>query len=122
MKQLFFLILSIVINSSFVKSLIITQLIGSLLIPKNNINCMKCKHFIKEIYSKTNNSIIKPLPSSIGYCKLALDINSPPMIKKYKSVEEFRSDIINDQSHIDIDKTDDNNCGVNGTFFTQLNN
>ena len=72
MKQLFFLVLALVVNSLMVNSLVVNSLainyltieslvssllVGSLLTPKNNINCIKCKHFIKEIYSKTNKII-----------------------------------------------------------------
>lgn len=81
------------------------QLMQSLLI---NNDCVNCKHFSKIIYLKSTNQMIKPLPLSIGYCKLALNINSPPTIKIYKSVEESRSNV------------DKDNCGPDGQFFTPL--
>ena len=70
-----------------------------------NKNCIYCKHYSKIIYIKSIDKIINPLPLSIGYCKLSLDINLPPTIKKYQSVEEFRSN----------KKFD--NCGTCGKFF-----
>jgi hypothetical protein len=78
------------------------QLIHSLLL---NNECTNCKHFFKTIYLKTGEQTIKPLPLSIGYCKLALDINTAPTIKLYKTVEYFRSNV------------DKDNCGPNGRFY-----
>jgi hypothetical protein len=71
-------------------------------------DCINCKHFTKIIYFKSSGITIKPLPLSIGYCKLGLDINAPPTIKIYTSVEEFRSD------------NNEDNCGSNAKFFTPL--
>lgn len=73
-----------------------------------NNECTNCKHFSKTIYLKTVNQIIKPLPLSIGYCKLALDINTEPTIKLYKTVEYFRSNV------------DKDNCGPDGKFYKKL--
>ena len=73
-----------------------------------NNDCINCKHFTKTIYLKHTNKIIKPQPLSIGYCKLGLDINSPPTIKVYLSIEEFRTN------------KDKDNCGIDGKFFKKL--
>jgi hypothetical protein len=73
-----------------------------------NHDCINCKHFCKSIYIKSSDKTIKPKPQSIGYCKLGLDINTPPNIREYKTVEEFRTDKQQD------------NCGTDGKFFRKL--
>ena len=70
-----------------------------------NHDCINCKHFCKSIYIKSAD---KPTPPSIGYCKLGLDTNTPPTVKVYMSVEEFRTN-----------KNEDN-CGTDGKFFKKL--
>lgn len=67
-----------------------------------NHDCINCKHFYKTIYLKSDD---KSTLQSIGYCKLGLDTNTPPTVKVYMPVEEFRTN-----------KNEDN-CGTDGKFF-----
>lgn len=86
--------------------LLFFPLIQSLLLM--NHDCINCKHFHKNIYLKSDDKTIKPNPQSIGYCKLGLDTNTPPTVKVYMPVEEFRTN-----------KNEDN-CGADGKFFRKL--
>lgn len=70
-----------------------------------NHDCINCKHFHKTIYLKSDD---KSTLQSIGYCKLGLDTNTPPTVKVYMPVEEFRTN-----------KNEDN-CGTDGKFFKKL--
>jgi len=86
--------------------LFIIPLIQSLLLMNND--CINCKHFRKTIYVKSNDNTLKQLPNSIGYCKIGLNINTPPTIKVYTPVEEFRTN-----KHID-------NCGTSAKFYKKI--